>query len=92
MKVSSVRLQGLVQLLFVRMLHLPFIRDIQTDFTRTGLGGTWVSKGCQVGVVVSFLASTSRTWVQVLPVPLKTGTTDASFQHEENTETAKKHM
>ncbi|XP_071790794.1 phosphatidylinositol 4,5-bisphosphate 5-phosphatase A-like [Asterias amurensis] len=43
--VSSVRLQGIVQLLFVRMLHLPFIRDIQTDFTRTGLGGTWGNKG-----------------------------------------------
>ncbi|XP_038058902.1 phosphatidylinositol 4,5-bisphosphate 5-phosphatase A-like [Patiria miniata] len=43
--VSSIRLQGIVQLLFARMVHLPFLRDIQTDFTRTGLGGTWGNKG-----------------------------------------------
>ncbi|XP_072034350.1 phosphatidylinositol 4,5-bisphosphate 5-phosphatase A-like [Amphiura filiformis] len=44
-QVSSIRLQGILLLLYARMLHLPFLRNIQTDFTRTGLGGAWGNKG-----------------------------------------------
>ncbi|XP_041455927.1 phosphatidylinositol 4,5-bisphosphate 5-phosphatase A-like [Lytechinus variegatus] len=43
--INSVRLQGLVILLYVRMLHLPFIHNVQTALTRTGLGGVWGNKG-----------------------------------------------
>ncbi|XP_069729818.1 inositol polyphosphate 5-phosphatase K isoform X2 [Phaenicophaeus curvirostris] len=45
MKLSSIRLQGLLLLIFVKHVHLPFIRDIHTQYTRTGLYGYWGNKG-----------------------------------------------
>ncbi|KPP74972.1 inositol polyphosphate 5-phosphatase K-like [Scleropages formosus] len=50
-KVTSIRMQGLLLLLFARQAHLPFIRDIQTTYTRTGFFGYWGNKG---GVSVRF--------------------------------------
>ncbi|XP_054326343.2 phosphatidylinositol 4,5-bisphosphate 5-phosphatase A isoform X4 [Pongo pygmaeus] len=44
-QVSSVRMQGVILLLFAKYYHLPFLRDVQTDCTRTGLGGYWGNKG-----------------------------------------------
>ncbi|CAH2294894.1 phosphatidylinositol 4,5-bisphosphate 5-phosphatase A isoform X2 [Pelobates cultripes] len=43
--VSSVRMQGCLLLVFAKYFHLPFLRDVQTDCTRTGLGGYWGNKG-----------------------------------------------
>ncbi|XP_068767404.1 phosphatidylinositol 4,5-bisphosphate 5-phosphatase A isoform X2 [Struthio camelus] len=43
--VSTVRMQGLFLLVFAKYYHLPFLQDIQTDCTRTGLGGCWGNKG-----------------------------------------------
>ncbi|XP_018411019.1 PREDICTED: phosphatidylinositol 4,5-bisphosphate 5-phosphatase A isoform X1 [Nanorana parkeri] len=43
--VSSVRMQGCLLLVFAKYYHLPFLRDVQTDCTRTGLGGYWGNKG-----------------------------------------------
>ncbi|XP_045441686.1 phosphatidylinositol 4,5-bisphosphate 5-phosphatase A isoform X2 [Pipistrellus kuhlii] len=43
--VSTVRMQGVILLLFAKYFHLPFLRDVQTDCTRTGLGGYWGNKG-----------------------------------------------
>ncbi|XP_062445715.1 phosphatidylinositol 4,5-bisphosphate 5-phosphatase A isoform X2 [Rhea pennata] len=43
--VSTVRMQGLFLLIFAKYYHLPFLQDIQTDCTRTGLGGCWGNKG-----------------------------------------------
>lgn len=37
-------MQGVILLLFAKYYHLPFLRDVQTDCTRTGLGGYWVSE------------------------------------------------
>ncbi|KAM3868846.1 inositol polyphosphate 5-phosphatase K [Diretmus argenteus] len=50
-KVTSVRMQGLLLLVFAKQIHLPFIRDIQTTYTRTGIFGYWGNKG---GVSVRF--------------------------------------
>ncbi|KAM8835430.1 inositol polyphosphate 5-phosphatase K isoform 1-T1 [Synchiropus picturatus] len=50
-KVSSVRMQGLLLLLFAKQNHLPHIRDVQTTYTRTGVFGYWGNKG---GVSVRF--------------------------------------
>ncbi|XP_026797505.3 inositol polyphosphate 5-phosphatase K [Pangasianodon hypophthalmus] len=50
-KVTSVRMQGLLLLLFAKQAHLPFIRDMQTTYTRTGFFGYWGNKG---GVSVRF--------------------------------------
>ncbi|XP_051971466.1 inositol polyphosphate 5-phosphatase K-like isoform X1 [Xyrauchen texanus] len=50
-KVTSVRMQGLLLILFAKQVHLPFIRDIQSTYTRTGLFGYWGNKG---GVSVRF--------------------------------------
>ncbi|ROL54411.1 Phosphatidylinositol 4,5-bisphosphate 5-phosphatase A [Anabarilius grahami] len=50
-KVTSMRMQGLLLILFAKQVHLPFIRDIQSTYTRTGLFGYWGNKG---GVSVRF--------------------------------------
>lgn len=44
-KVSSIRMQGLLLLIFAKHAHVPFIRDIKSQFTRTGLYGYWGNKG-----------------------------------------------
>ncbi|KAM3616809.1 uncharacterized protein V6R79_023744 [Siganus canaliculatus] len=49
--VSSIRMQGLLLLLFSKLEHVPFIRDIQATYTRTGLFHYWGNKG---GVSVRF--------------------------------------
>ncbi|XP_076607563.1 inositol polyphosphate 5-phosphatase K isoform X2 [Chaetodon auriga] len=50
-KVTSVRMQGLLLLVFAKQIHLPYIRKIQTTYTRTGIFGYWGNKG---GVSVRF--------------------------------------
>ncbi|XP_061746392.1 inositol polyphosphate 5-phosphatase K isoform X1 [Nerophis ophidion] len=52
-KVVSVRMQGLLLLVFAKQAHIPYIRDIQTTFTRTGIFGYWGNKGA-VSVRCSF--------------------------------------
>ncbi|XP_048374631.1 inositol polyphosphate 5-phosphatase K isoform X2 [Sphaerodactylus townsendi] len=44
-KVSSIRMQGLLLLIFAKHAHIPFIREIQSQFTRTGLYRYWGNKG-----------------------------------------------
>lgn len=41
-KVKTIRLQGLLLSLFCLRKHLLHLRDIETQYTRTGLGGMWV--------------------------------------------------
>lgn len=36
-------MQGVLLLVFAKYFHLPFLRGVQTETTRTGLGGYWVS-------------------------------------------------
>uniref|UniRef100_A0A3Q1J9N4 Inositol polyphosphate-related phosphatase domain-containing protein n=1 Tax=Anabas testudineus TaxID=64144 RepID=A0A3Q1J9N4_ANATE len=52
-KVTSVRMQGLLLLLYAKQVHLPYIRNIQTTYTRTGIFGYWGNKGA-VSVRFSF--------------------------------------
>nr|XP_057936438.1 inositol polyphosphate 5-phosphatase Ka isoform X3 [Doryrhamphus excisus] len=52
-KVSSIRMQGLLLLFFTKLEHLPFIRDIQSTYTRTGVFGYWGNKG-GVSIRLSF--------------------------------------
>nr|XP_020454037.1 inositol polyphosphate 5-phosphatase K-like isoform X2 [Monopterus albus] len=52
-KVTSVRMQGLLLLVFTKQIHLPYIRNIQTTYTRTGVFGYWGNKGA-VSVRFSF--------------------------------------
>ncbi|XP_002662241.3 inositol polyphosphate 5-phosphatase K [Danio rerio] len=42
---TSQRMQGMLLLVFAKYFHLPFLRGIQTQTTRTGLGGIWGNKG-----------------------------------------------
>ncbi|XP_026576935.1 inositol polyphosphate 5-phosphatase K [Pseudonaja textilis] len=44
-RVSSIRMQGIVLILFAKQAHLPFIRSVRSQFTRTGLHGYWGNKG-----------------------------------------------
>ncbi|XP_043910283.1 inositol polyphosphate 5-phosphatase K isoform X2 [Protopterus annectens] len=44
-KISSLRMQGLLLLIFVKYCHIPFIRDIKSSYTRSGLYGYWGNKG-----------------------------------------------
>ncbi|XP_016887706.1 inositol polyphosphate 5-phosphatase Ka isoform X2 [Cynoglossus semilaevis] len=50
-KLSSIRMQGLLLLFFAKLHHVPFIRDIKTSYTRTGISRYWGNKG---GVSVRF--------------------------------------
>lgn len=43
-QVTSQRMQGLLLLVFAKYFHLPFLRGVQTETTRTGLGGYWVRR------------------------------------------------
>uniref|UniRef100_A0A673JFQ2 Inositol polyphosphate-5-phosphatase Jb n=1 Tax=Sinocyclocheilus rhinocerous TaxID=307959 RepID=A0A673JFQ2_9TELE len=45
MDATSQRMQGMLLLVFSKYFHLPFLRGIQTQSTRTGLGGIWGNKG-----------------------------------------------
>uniref|UniRef100_A0A672P663 Inositol polyphosphate-5-phosphatase Jb n=1 Tax=Sinocyclocheilus grahami TaxID=75366 RepID=A0A672P663_SINGR len=45
LKATSQRMQGMLLLVFSKYFHLPFLRGIQTQSTRTGLGGIWGNKG-----------------------------------------------
>uniref|UniRef100_A0A3Q0T809 Inositol polyphosphate-5-phosphatase Ka n=1 Tax=Amphilophus citrinellus TaxID=61819 RepID=A0A3Q0T809_AMPCI len=56
-KVSSMRMQGLLLLFFSKLEHVPFIRDIQATYTRTGLYGYWGNKG-GVSIRLSFYGHT----------------------------------
>ncbi|XP_074038341.1 inositol polyphosphate 5-phosphatase K isoform X1 [Leptinotarsa decemlineata] len=44
-KLKSVRLQGLLLLVFSLRKHLLNIRDMESEYTRTGLAGMWGNKG-----------------------------------------------
>ncbi|GAB6028593.1 Synaptojanin-1 [Chamberlinius hualienensis] len=39
------RLRGILLLVFVKRRHLLHIRGLQTEYTRTGIGGLWGNKG-----------------------------------------------
>ncbi|XP_008300552.1 inositol polyphosphate 5-phosphatase Ka isoform X2 [Stegastes partitus] len=52
-KVSSIRMQGLLLLFFSKVDHVPFIKDIQATYTRTGIMGYWGNKG-GVSISLSF--------------------------------------
>lgn len=65
-KIKTVRLQGLLLSMFCLSHHLIHLRDIETQSTKTGLGGMWGNKGavsirlniygCSVCVVNAHLA------------------------------------
>uniref|UniRef100_A0A3B4AWV6 Inositol polyphosphate-related phosphatase domain-containing protein n=1 Tax=Periophthalmus magnuspinnatus TaxID=409849 RepID=A0A3B4AWV6_9GOBI len=42
---TSLTMQGVLLLVFAKYFHLPFLRGVQTETTRTGLGGYWGNKG-----------------------------------------------
>lgn len=42
-KVKTIRLQGLLLSIFSLRRHLLNIREVESDYTRTGLSGMWVS-------------------------------------------------
>nr|XP_025706918.1 inositol polyphosphate 5-phosphatase K isoform X2 [Callorhinus ursinus] len=44
-KVSSIRMQGLLLLFFAKHQHLPFVQILSTKSTPTGLFGYWGNKG-----------------------------------------------
>lgn len=41
-QVTSQRMQGVLLLVLAKYYHLPFLRGVRTETTRTGLGGYWV--------------------------------------------------
>ncbi|XP_013403695.1 inositol polyphosphate 5-phosphatase K isoform X4 [Lingula anatina] len=50
-RIKGVRLQGLVLTVFCKRHHLPFMTNIESEYTRSGLGGWWGNKG---GVSIRF--------------------------------------
>jgi inositol polyphosphate 5-phosphatase INPP5J/K len=41
---KSEQMQGLLMAIFVKRKHFYHIREIESEYTRTGFGGMWVSK------------------------------------------------
>ncbi|XP_032596961.1 phosphatidylinositol 4,5-bisphosphate 5-phosphatase A isoform X2 [Drosophila grimshawi] len=44
-KVQSKQLQGILITMFTKPKHIPHMKDIEAEETRTGLGGLWGNKG-----------------------------------------------
>ncbi|KAJ2948975.1 hypothetical protein O0L34_g5915 [Tuta absoluta] len=42
---KSIRLQGILLLVYTQMKHVRHLRDIEAQYTKTGLGGIWGNKG-----------------------------------------------
>lgn len=40
--IKSEQMQGLLVILFAKKQHLLHIREVESEYTRTGLGGIWV--------------------------------------------------
>lgn len=40
--IKSLQMQGLLLVVFTKRLHLLHVREVETEYTRTGLGGMWV--------------------------------------------------
>lgn len=40
---KNIRLQGILLLVYTQMKHVTHLRDIEAQYTKTGLGGMWVS-------------------------------------------------
>lgn len=65
--VKSEQMQGMLLILFAKRKHLLHLRDVETEYTRTGLGGIWGNKGaisirlkmygCAVSIVNAHLAA-----------------------------------
>lgn len=39
---KCLQMQGLLLVLFIKRQHLLHVREVETEYTRTGLGGIWV--------------------------------------------------
>jgi inositol-1,4,5-trisphosphate 5-phosphatase len=65
--VKTEQMQGLLLTIFTKRKHLMHVRDVETDYIRTGFGGVWGNKGgisirlnaygCSVCIVNSHLAA-----------------------------------
>ncbi|XP_055923532.1 phosphatidylinositol 4,5-bisphosphate 5-phosphatase A-like isoform X2 [Eupeodes corollae] len=65
--IKTEQMQGLMLTLFSKRKHVPHLRSIEAEFTRTGFGGIWGNKGavsirlsvygCGVSFVVAHLAA-----------------------------------
>ncbi|CAH2096379.1 unnamed protein product [Euphydryas editha] len=42
---KSIRLQGIILLVYTQIKHVTHLRDIEAQYTKTGLGGLWGNKG-----------------------------------------------
>jgi len=51
LKVRSIRLVGIILSFFCKREHVPYLRELETQYTRLGFAGYWGSKG---GVSVRF--------------------------------------
>ncbi|XP_031634308.1 inositol polyphosphate 5-phosphatase K [Contarinia nasturtii] len=43
--IKSLQMQGLLLVIFSKRQHLLHVREVETEYTRTGLGGMWGNKG-----------------------------------------------
>ncbi|KAF0030262.1 hypothetical protein F2P81_016993 [Scophthalmus maximus] len=80
-------MQGLLLLFFSKLQHLPFIRDIQATYTRTGIFGYWGNKG-GVSIRLSFYGHTLCFLNCHLAAHMKYATERVDeFEHIMNTQT-----
>lgn len=48
--IKSEQMQGLLVILFAKKQHLLHIREVESEYTRTGLGGIWVRNSFFFGI------------------------------------------
>lgn len=46
--IKSEQMQGLIMAIFVKRKHFYHIREIESEYTRTGFGGMWVRKSSRI--------------------------------------------
>ena len=49
--VKTEQMQGLLLTVLSKRKHLLHLREIETDYTRTGFGGMWVSSGFLITLI-----------------------------------------
>lgn len=43
MQLKSKQLNGMLIYVYTMVIHLPYIRNVESTYTKLGLGGLWVS-------------------------------------------------
>lgn len=61
-KIKSIRLQGLLLSVFTLRRHLLSVREVESEYTRTGLSGMWVNRIFLIGNELKFIPERAENY------------------------------